>query len=286
MKYLDDLETILLKDLVPDQKLENCFWVKSDSQLRSDEFFHDLNQKDQERIFSLIETIIHTERHGHFAGALNSFNLSSNWTFFIEQRWEGAWFILGAVKGGFEDTACPSFIKKFYANQLGFLDKNIFDILNLKSPFLQKAIYESCKIKKLVVEKDEKEKNFRKILNFGHTFAHAYEASLNYSKKLNHGEAVLLGISTAIDFSHKKNFLKNNDYKKINYHIHNSKLPFDLKNFLQKKHLNKILNFMEKDKKNKSKKINLILLKNIGQAILNKEYDRNIIKSFLKKKFN
>ena len=126
MKYLDDLETILLKDLVPDQKLENCFWVKSDSQLRSDEFFHDLNQKDQERIFSLIETIIHTERHDHFAGALNSFNLSSNWTFFIEQRWEGAWFILGAVKGGFEDTACPSFIKKFYANQLGFLDKFLF----------------------------------------------------------------------------------------------------------------------------------------------------------------
>ena len=66
----------------------------------------------------------------------------------------------------------------------------------------------------MVVEKDEKEKNFRKILNFGHTFAHAYEASLNYSKKLNHGEAVLLGISTAIDFSHKKKFLKNKDYKK------------------------------------------------------------------------
>ena len=166
------------------------------------------------------------------------------------------------------------------------MDKNIFKILNLKSPFLQKAIYESCKIKKLVVEKDEKEKNFRKILNFGHTFAHAYEASLNYSKKLNHGEAVLLGISTAIDFSHKKNFLKDKDYKKINHHIHNSKLPFDLKNFLQKKHLNRILNFMEKDKKNKSKKINLILLKNVGHVILNKEYDRNIIKSFLKRKFN
>ena len=172
--------------------------------------------------------------------------------------------------------------KKFF----NYLDKNIFNILNLKSPFLQKAIYESCKIKKLVVEKDEKEKNFRKILNFGHTFAHAYEASLNYSKKLNHGEAVLLGISTAIDFSHKKNFLKDKDYKKINHHIHNSKLPFDLKNFLQKKHLNRILNFMEKDKKNKSKKINLILLKNVGNVILNKEYDRNIIKSFLKRKFN
>ena len=33
----------------------------------------------------------------------------------------------------------------------------------------------------------------RKILNFGHTFAHAYEATLGYSKKLNHGEAVILG---------------------------------------------------------------------------------------------
>ena len=38
---------------------------------------------------------------------------------------------------------------------------------------------------------DEKEKNFRKILNLGHTFAHAYESALGYSKKLNHGEAVV-----------------------------------------------------------------------------------------------
>ena len=41
----------------------------------------------------------------------------------------------------------------------------------------------------------------RKILNFGHTFAHAYEASLNFSKKLNHGEAVILGMNTALKFS-------------------------------------------------------------------------------------
>ena len=43
---------------------------------------------------------------------------------------------------------------------------------------------------------------------------------------------------------------------------------------------------MEKEKKNKSKKINLILLKYVGNVILNKEYDRNIIKSFLKRKFS
>ena len=64
--------------------------------------------------------------------------------------------------------------KNFYK----FLDKNSNKILKLSSPFIEKAIYESCKIKKNVVEKDEKEKDLRKILNFGHTFAHAYEASL------------------------------------------------------------------------------------------------------------
>ena len=61
-----------------------------------------------------------------------------------------------------------------------FINSNSKKILNLKSPFIEKAIFESCKIKKIVVEKDEKEKGLRKILNFGHTFAHAFEATLGY----------------------------------------------------------------------------------------------------------
>ena len=80
------------------------------------------------------------------------------------------------------------------------------NIINLKSPYIEKAIYESCKIKKSVVEKDEKEIGLRKILNFGHTFAHAFEASLGFSKKLNHGEAVILGINSALKFSYFKKF--------------------------------------------------------------------------------
>ena len=47
-------------------------------------------------------------------------------------------------------------------------------------------------------------------MNFGHTFAHAYEASLRFSKKLNHGEAVLLGTNTALEFSNQKKIL--NEY--------------------------------------------------------------------------
>ena len=164
-----------------------------------------------------------------------------------------------------------------------FLDKNVNYILNIKSPFLEKAIYESCKIKKIIVEKDEKEKNLRKILNFGHTFAHAYEATLGFSKKLNHGEAVLLGIISAIEFSHKKNLLGAKEYYLIKSHIKNSKLPYDLSKYFSYKDLNKILLFMIKDKKNYSSNINLVLLKKIGYPIINKEYKKNNLKFFLKK---
>ena len=99
--------------------------------------------------------------------------------------------------------------KKFY----DYLDKNVFNVLNLKSPYIEKAIFESCKIKRDIVQKDETEKEIRKILNFGHTFAHAYEACLGYSKKLNHGEAVILGMNTALKFSLKNKLIKINEVK-------------------------------------------------------------------------
>jgi 3-dehydroquinate synthase len=164
-----------------------------------------------------------------------------------------------------------------------YLNKNSRKILNLKTPFIEKAIYESCKIKKMIVEKDEKEKGIRKILNFGHTFAHAYEATLGYSKKLNHGEAVMLGIITALRFSLDVKLIKIREYETIIKHIHDIKLPSNIKTYFSSKNLNTILSFMMKDKKNISKKINLILLKKIGSAVINNQYNNLKIKRFLKK---
>ena len=163
-----------------------------------------------------------------------------------------------------------------------YLNKNIKNIFNLKSPYIEKAIYESCKIKKIIVEKDEKEANIRKTLNFGHTFAHAYEAALGYSKKLNHGEAVLLGIVSALKFSYKNKFLSEKEYNSITYHIKNNFLPFNLKKYFSIRNLNKILSFMTKDKKNNSNKINLILLKKVSLPIIDKKYKKIYIKNFLR----
>ena len=129
-------------------------------------------------------------------------------------------------------------------------------------------------------------KNLRKILNLGHTFAHAFEATLGYSKKLNHGEAVILGIITALKFSLSIKLISFNNYKIIIKHVKDNKLPLDLKNYFSSKDLNKILTFMKKDKKNVSKKINLILLKRIGSAVINKEYNNLEIRNFLNKELS
>jgi 3-dehydroquinate synthase len=58
---------------------------------------------------------------------------------------------------------------------------------------IEEIIEGSLRIKKYVVEQDEKEAGLRKVLNFGHTIGHAIEATAEYGE-LYHGECVSLGI--------------------------------------------------------------------------------------------
>jgi len=169
--------------------------------------------------------------------------------------------------------------KKFFT----FLDMNGSKILSLKSPLIEKAIFKSCSIKKKIVEADEKEIGIRKILNFGHTFAHAYEATLGYSKKLNHGEAVILGIKTAAKFSLSNNILNIKEFNLIENHLNKLSLPRNINKFFSIKNLNKLLSFMKKDKKNNTDKINLVLLKKIGSPVYKLQFDEKKINLFLRK---
>ena len=168
-------------------------------------------------------------------------------------------------------------------NTFNYINKHFNKIIKLKSPFIEKAITASCKTKQKIVEKDEKERNLRKILNLGHTFAHAYEAALSYSKKLNHGEAVILGIISSAKFSFQNNLINKKDYEQITNHISNLKIKIDLKHYFKKQDVNLIIKYMKSDKKNNSSKINLILIKNIGKIILNLKFKEFKIKKFLNK---
>ena len=169
--------------------------------------------------------------------------------------------------------------KKFFI----FLNKNLQNILKLEKKFIERAILESCKIKKQIIELDEKEINLRKSLNLGHTFGHAYEATLNYSKKLNHGEAVLYGILSAAKLSKNFKLINNSDYKLIISHL--SKLNFNnLKKFFRIRDLNKIVKYMISDKKNFTNKINFITIRKIGKVDINNQISITKIKKFIKMK--
>jgi 3-dehydroquinate synthase len=76
----------------------------------------------------------------------------------------------------------------------GYLEANV-DGLNSRAPdVLRHVIARSCRLKAGVVERDEQEiTGLRALLNYGHTFAHAYEALLGFGKLL-HGEAVAIGM--------------------------------------------------------------------------------------------
>ena len=73
-------------------------------------------------------------------------------------------------------------------------DEKLFEIFEKEDIYenLDLIIERSLRIKKSVVEKDEKEQGLRKILNFGHTIGHGYESTGN--GELYHGEAVALGM--------------------------------------------------------------------------------------------
>ncbi len=74
-------------------------------------------------------------------------------------------------------------------------DSELFEIFEKKDAIenIDTIIERSLRIKKQVVEEDERETGLRKILNFGHTLAHAIE-SANEMQGLYHGECVGLGM--------------------------------------------------------------------------------------------
>ena len=173
----------------------------------------------------------------------------------------------------------------FKSNFFHWLKDNSDDLLKSRNlNLLKKAIIECCKIKLHFVNKDIFEKNVRMILNFGHTFAHAIEAQNKYSKRINHGEAVIMGMMMAARFSYLKKVCSLNTLNELINIYNSNNLKYDIKKFFKKNEYKQIINYMSADKKNNDKKINLILLKKIGQTTKPNSYKVSIVE--LKKVFN
>ncbi len=161
-----------------------------------------------------------------------------------------------------------------------YCDKNYAKILEENSVERRFAIETAIKAKADIVAKDERESGIRALLNLGHTFAHAIEAGVNYNEQLwRHGEAVACGIVMAANFSRQLELLDGQSAKRIENFIQNCgyRTKLDNNNF----NADDMLETMRHDKKNSGGQINLILLKNIGDAFVYKNAPIDKLKLFL-----
>ena len=163
-----------------------------------------------------------------------------------------------------------------------FLQKNGKKILKLDKNTVIKAIKISCEIKSKVVEMDEKERGIREILNFGHTFGHAIESFTGFSKKIFHGEAVILGMYLALKFSNYIGICNKILIDQFQNHLNGLNIPYKLSDYKIKISTSNFLKHIKFDKKIKNNKIKLILLKHFGKPTSYVVKDENILKNFLK----
>jgi len=187
---------------------------------------------------------------------------------------------------GFSEVIKYSFIydKKFF----NYLENNIENIRQLKSPYIENIIFKSCQIKAKIVAIDEKEQGIRAILNFGHTFAHAFENLINYdSKKLIHGEAVAIGMVCAFKLSVVMNLCSKTDADNCIELISKFNLPTKLKDI---KGINlspeKLIHKFYLDKKVKNGKITLILCNGIGSALIKNNINERTLRRFFNELIN
>ncbi len=160
-----------------------------------------------------------------------------------------------------------------------WLESNMNNLLDRDPDSLAYAIERSCQNKAEVVAADELEAGERALLNLGHTFGHAIEAGMGYGAWL-HGEAVATGMVMAAQLSHAHSWLDQQTLHRIIALIASARLPTkgpeDMK-------LQQYFDLMAVDKKVKDGKINLVLLKQLGNAFVTSDYDPSLLNDVLQK---
>lgn len=141
---------------------------------------------------------------------------------------------------------------------------NLFDALKKWNPqdqsYLEKIIQECIAIKAQIVEKDYEEKaGVRRILNFGHTIAHALELLENY--RLSHGEAVAIGMLAESYISMKMGLIPDSLFMEIEKMIKSFPFALRISSTITLDHLSSALAL---DKKASKGAVRFVLLDKIG----------------------
>lgn len=153
---------------------------------------------------------------------------------------------------------------------LEWLESRMDDLVSLVPAALTEAIYRSCACKAEVVAADEREGGLRAILNLGHTFGHAIETHAGYGSVL-HGEAVGTGMLMALDLSVRLGWLPEAGLQRGRDLILAAALPEQPPAGMTAEHF---LEHMAVDKKNIDGSLRLVLLKQLGHALVTADFDK------------
>jgi 3-dehydroquinate synthase len=149
------------------------------------------------------------------------------------------------------------------ADYFKWLHEHYDDICSKDADTLLEMIYESCNIKRMVVENDPTEKGERALLNFGHTLGHAIEKYMKL--QLSHGACVGIGCILAACISYKKGLISKEQLVSIRDIFSAFSFPeFDYKGVDRAT----IISYTKNDKKMVGNKIKFILLQDIGHAFI------------------
>jgi 3-dehydroquinate synthase len=120
------------------------------------------------------------------------------------------------------------------------------------------------------------------LLNLGHTFGHALEATTGYSDRLLHGEGVALGTALAFRLSVKLGLCGGHDAERFTRHLKAVGLPAEIADIPgPRPSANVLLEHMAHDKKVKDGKPTFVLLRGIGQAFVTSDVPREAVRDVL-----
>ncbi len=149
-----------------------------------------------------------------------------------------------------------------------WLENNIDKLVNNDASAMAKAVLRSCEIKAEVVAIDEKESGLRAILNLGHTFGHAIEATMGYGNWL-HGEAVSVGMIMACDLSERLGWIDSSVKTRAIQLLEAAGLPIQAPSDMT---IQQYMDCMSIDKKVDNGTINFVLLTALGKAVITSDY--------------
>jgi len=149
---------------------------------------------------------------------------------------------------------------------LDWIEANIARLLARDPDALAEAVERSCRNKAEVVAADETEQGERATLNLGHTFGHAIETGMGYGQWL-HGEAVAAGVVMAADLSRRLGWLSDADVERVRAIHERAGLPVKGAPL----GADRYLELMAHDKKVTDGTLRLVLLRQIGRAVITSE---------------